>query len=127
MKRMLDKLQVQKTRTSTVLEDENSITIRFSYSPKSFPILLTIKNCLMIQLIGSIHEGANLTNNILQNTINQLTNLELYGYLISGDSEDYIDITFQFSSTDGKNRLKNYLNNPVEVLTYSLDIGAIEV
>ena len=127
MKRMLDKLQVQKARASTVSESENSITVRFSYSPKSFPILLTIKHCLMLQLIGSIYEGGNLTNKILQNSINPLTNVELYGYLINAESENYIDITFDFSSTEPKNRLKDYLKNPIDVLTYSLDIGEIEV
>ena len=127
MKRMLDKLQVQKARISTLSEDETTITLRFSYSPKSFPILLTIKNCLMLQLIGSVYESANLKNSLLSNSIGEVTGLEIYGYLISSDSEDYIDITFTFSGTYGKNKLKGLLNNPVDVLTYSLDIGTIEV
>lgn len=126
MKRMLDKLQVQKARISTVSEDANSITLRFSYSPKSFPILLTIKNCLMLPLIESFYEGANLTNNLLKIHFNPPTAVEIYGYGLSGELEDYIDITFTFSSTKEKNSLKDCLNNPVDVLTYSLDIGFIE-
>ena len=127
MKRMLDKLQTQKARISTLSEDETSITLRFAYSPKSFPILLTIKNCLILQLIGSIHESADLTNNLLSNEIGAPTSVVIYGYRISYDSEDFIDITFTYSNTTGKNTLKGLLNNPVDVLTYSLDIGCIEV
>lgn len=126
MKRMLDKLQVQKARISTVAEDENSITLRFSYSPKSFPILLTIKNCLMLPLIESFYESANLTNNLLKINFNPPINVELYGYGLSGDLEDYVDITFQFESTTSKSDFKKLLNNTVDVLTYSLDIGYIE-